>query len=97
MKLNQICDELIDLVKQSGYTVRRENGSFRSGDCLLNNEKLIIINRSTPLETISRVLALTVAEQRLDGVFIKPAVREFIEKETAAMAGNTAFKLQVDY
>lgn len=97
MKLNQICDELMELAKQAGYSVRKENGSFHSGGCLLNEQKIIVINRSTPLESLTRILARTVAAESDKCGFIKPAVREYIDKENAAIDGNTVFKLEVDY
>lgn len=33
------------LVKEHGYTIRYERGSFESGHCIVNEKKVIIINK----------------------------------------------------
>ena len=44
------------LLKTAGYKVRYEKGNFKTGACLLQNSKIIVINRFSNLE--SKVLAL---------------------------------------
>lgn len=36
---------LESLVKESGFTIRYERGSFESGHCIVNEKKIIIINK----------------------------------------------------
>lgn len=82
MKLNQIYDELSDIVKKIGYSIRHDRGQFQSGYCIVNEKKLILFNRYTPLETKVNVLVKCILTNEIDGVFIKPAIREFIENES---------------
>ncbi len=83
MKLEAINTELLNLVKQLGYTVRREQGSFKSNACVLKEQKLILLNKSTTLETGNSILAqcLALHPEFINGVFLKPAIREIIERE----------------
>ena len=37
--------KLEDLIAESDYTLRYEKGNFKSGYCLLREEKIIIINK----------------------------------------------------
>lgn len=82
MKLNQIYDELSVIVKKIGYSIRHDRGQFQSGYCIVNEKKLILFNRYTPLETKINVLVKCILTNEIDGVFIKPAIREFIENES---------------
>ncbi len=82
MKQNEIFDELSIIVKKSGYSIRYDRGPFQSGYCIVNEKKLILFNRYTPMETKISVLIKCILSNDFDGIFIKPAVREFIEKES---------------
>lgn len=82
MKLNQIYEELSDIVKKIGYSVRHDKGQFQSGYCVVNDKKLILFNRYTPLETRVNVMVKCILTNDIDGIFMKPALRDFIEQES---------------
>jgi hypothetical protein len=42
--------KLEDLIAESDYILRYEKGSFKSGYCLLKDEKIIIVNKFYPTE-----------------------------------------------
>jgi hypothetical protein len=44
------------LLKTAGYRVRYEKGNFKTGACLLQNSKVIVVNKFSNLE--SRILAI---------------------------------------
>ncbi|RYD76034.1 MAG: hypothetical protein EOP53_15465 [Sphingobacteriales bacterium] len=44
------------MLKSGGYRVRYEKGNFKTGACLLQNSKIIVVNRFSNLE--SRIMAL---------------------------------------
>lgn len=52
------------LLKAAGYKVRYEKGNFKTGACLLQNSKVIVVNRFSNLE--SKVLALADLLRELD-------------------------------
>ena len=98
MKLKEIYAELLDIAKQAGIKVRRENGKFHSGSCLVKDEAVIVLNKTTTIETLSSVLAKSLSEFPIDNIYIKPAVREYIEREKAIAAiKEKNFSLEVEY
>ncbi len=42
--------KLEDLVAEGGYIVRYERGNFKSGYCILKDNKMVLINNFLPLE-----------------------------------------------
>jgi hypothetical protein len=78
MKLNQTTlDKLEDVLQESGYVVRYERGTFQSGYCILEQKKVVVLNKflmqesriNTLLELIPQVNinfdALTAGSQKL--------------------------------
>jgi hypothetical protein len=60
MKLNQTTlDKLEAILEESGYVVRYERGNFQSGYCILEDRKVVVLNKFLILESrISTVLDL---------------------------------------
>ena len=82
-KQELIIDELIETFKTVGYEVRIEKGFFKGGFCLLREQKLFLLNKNIePAKKIS-FLSKNLAEIGIEGIFIKPELREIIEKESA--------------
>lgn len=46
----QFLAKLEDLVAESDYTLRYEKGNFKSGYCVLKDQKIIIVNKFYPTE-----------------------------------------------
>lgn len=42
---NQFLSKLEDLIAESDYTLRYEKGNFKSGFCVLKDQKIIIVNK----------------------------------------------------
>jgi len=42
---NQFLTKLEDMIAESDYTLRYEKGSFKSGYCVLKEQKIIIVNK----------------------------------------------------
>ena len=53
-------------------------GDFFGGSCTVNNEKVIVINNGKPIEQRLNILASCFKDYNLDGVFIVPSLREYI-------------------
>ena len=52
IKLTQhYLNKLQDLLEQAGYTVRNEKGNFKSGSCVVEASKLIVLNKFSTVET----------------------------------------------
>lgn len=83
MKTQAILDELLALAATAGYKVIRDKGRFRGGACVVREQKIIVLNKRLPAETIITILARALADAA-EGVFVKPAVRSVIERENNA-------------
>ncbi len=79
MKAEQIVRELEDVARQLGVDVRLERGSFRGGLCLIDDEKVIVLNKRQPAESRLAILAESLRTLPVDSVFMRPAVRQALE------------------
>lgn len=81
MKAEDIVEELLDVARQIGVTVRFEKGDFEGGFCVLRAQRLVLINRRLMPTRKASMLALALQSIGLDSVFLKPALRQYIEDE----------------
>ncbi len=86
MTHEQILTELEQLASNCGITIRYEKGDFDGGYCVLKAERLIVINKRLQPARRASVLAQGLAEVGIDEMYLKPAVREYIEDELARVA-----------
>ena len=47
---NHFLNKLEDILAETDYMLRYEKGNFKSGYCILNENKVVIINKYFPLE-----------------------------------------------
>lgn len=80
MKLEKLLLELEDLCQRGGFTIRKERGTFRGDQCIMEGEKLVVINKNRPVESQTVILARVIDHIGPDTLFIKPAVRKELEK-----------------
>ena len=78
MKSKKIYTELKDIFERLGYKVILDNGNFNSGDCILEDESIIVINKNKPYESRVKVLSEILSSIKLDNIYIKPYIRELI-------------------
>jgi hypothetical protein len=90
MKTEDLITELQELGSQLGVTIRYEKGDFEGGFCILKAEKMLLINKRLSPNRKASVLAIALNEVGLENLFIKPAVREFIEDEVAKARRSAA-------
>jgi hypothetical protein len=83
MTHEQILSELEQLASNCGISIRYEKGDFDGGYCVLKAERLIVINKRLALARRTSVLAQGLAEVGINEMYLKPAVREYIEDELA--------------
>jgi hypothetical protein len=80
-----LVEELKGLAARLGYEVReerllREVGyRVRSGACRIRDARVILLERGLPLSAQVDVLVEALAGQRLEDVYISPAVRNLLE------------------
>jgi hypothetical protein len=73
--------ELQELANCIGYNIRYEKGDFEGGNCLLKDQKLILINKKLDPKKKINVLSKNIKEIGIDDIYIKPALRDIIEEE----------------
>ena len=89
MKNEEILAELHELAKQIGVTIRYEKGDFEGGYCILKDQRVLLVNKRLFPQRRSAILGIAMHEMGLDNVYVKPALREYIEDEIAR-SGKTA-------
>ena len=79
MKPDKIFQELEDIAEILNIKIIQEKGNFKGGYCLLEKEKIIVINKLKPLEQRVRALAQSLSHLDTSQIYMKPVIREFIE------------------
>jgi hypothetical protein len=73
-------DELKNLATEMGAKVRFERGDFKGGYCILNESRVIVINKLSTLQRKVMILAAALKELGIDEVYLPPKLREFIDE-----------------
>ena len=81
MKLKLIYNELRELLEKLGYKLVLDKGSFNTGYCLLEDEKMIVINKNKPYENRIKNLSKILSKIDTDNIYIKPKIRELINQQ----------------
>lgn len=79
MKPDKLLLELEQLLEQAGYTLRKERGAFRGDECIIEGNKLVVVNKNKPVEAQLGTMARVLSQIELSNVYIKPAVRKHLE------------------
>lgn len=79
MKTDKLLMELEDLVEQAGYTIRKERGTFRGDHCVVEGDKLVVVNKNKPSQEQVGLMARVLKDRDLQDTYIKPAVRKELE------------------
>ncbi|MFI5250856.1 MAG: hypothetical protein ACHQQQ_00365 [Bacteroidota bacterium] len=79
-------EELEEIVRQLGIQIRYEKGDFDGGYCILKDQKVLVVNKRLHDMRKASILAQALFEIGIDSIFVKPALREFIEDEAAKAA-----------
>jgi hypothetical protein len=67
MKFTQsYLEKLQDILSQSGYGVRYERGTFQSGWCLLEQKKIVVLNKFLDVEGRTNTLLDLIPQLNID-------------------------------
>jgi hypothetical protein len=75
-----ILEDLKSLADQMGAKVRFERGDFKGGYCLLNADKIIVINKLSNTQRKVITLAAALKELGVEEIYLPPKLREVIEE-----------------
>lgn len=82
MKNKELLDEFHTLAEKLDVKIMRGKGVFSGGSCVVNEERVIVINNMKPIEQRLNTLASCFKDYDLEGLYIVPALRKFINDVT---------------
>ena len=80
-KKELLIQDLIEVLEKLDFTVRVEKGIFKGGFCLLREQKVFLLNKNLEQEKKISILVKNIAEADSDNIFLKPNIRELVERE----------------
>jgi len=81
MTPEELLTELELVAQDMGVLLRYEKGDFEGGYCLLREERIIVVNRKLSPNKKASVIAHAFGELGFENVYMKPAIRMFVEDE----------------
>lgn len=72
-------DKIDKMIEESGYIVRYERGSFQSGFCILEDKKVVVLNKFLPLEGRINTLIEIIPQLKIDAEVLGPDSRKFFD------------------
>ena len=88
-ELKQMLADLEEVADRLGYKVRYEKGNFAGGYCILKESRLLVVNSRNEVERRIIIVSKSLKEIGIDDIFVKPTVRELIEKESSRKLTGT--------
>ena len=79
-KKTQLLEDFLELGEKCNIKIIHDKGDFNGDKCLLFSSNTIVINKHKPLEQRLYVLAKCFSQINLDNVYIKPMLRDLINK-----------------
>ena len=80
MKYTQTTLDKIDkMIEESGYIVRYERGSFQSGFCILEDKKVVVLNKFLQLEGRINTLIDLVPQLKIEADQLTPDSKKWYD------------------
>lgn len=73
-------EKIEKIFKEAGYTIRYEKGNFKSGQCVLEEQKIVVVNKFSALPTKIGFLAETLRILVIDKEQLEPASAKLYEE-----------------
>ena len=67
------------LIEESGYIVRYERGSFQSGFCILEEKKVVVLNKFLPLEGRINTMIDLIPQLKIEPEALTPESRKVFD------------------
>ena len=71
-------NELKEVFEKLNYKIVLDKGNFNTGYCLLEHEKIIVVNKNKPYENRIKILSSILSKIDTDDIYIKPKIRELM-------------------
>ena len=73
-------DKIEKVIEESGYIVRFERGSFQSGFCILEDRKVVVLNKFLQLEGRINTLIDLIPQLKIEPLTLTPDSRKWYEE-----------------
>lgn len=95
-ELKQTLAELEEVADRLGFKIRYEKGNFEGGYCVLKESRLLVVNSRNEIERRIVIVSKCLKEIGIDDVFVKPNLREVIEKESKRRLNNAEAEVEAE-
>jgi hypothetical protein len=72
-------DKIEKVIEETGYIVRYERGTFQSGFCILEDRKVVVLNKFLPLEGRINTLIDLIPQLKIDPATLTPESRKVFD------------------
>ena len=67
------------LVEETGYIIRYERGSFQSGFCILEDRKVVVLNKFLQLEGRINTLIDLIPQLKIEAAMLTPESKKWFD------------------
>ena len=72
-------DKIGKIIEETGYIVRYERGSFQSGFCILEDRKVVVLNKFLQLEGRINTLIDLIPQLKIDAEILSPDSKKWFD------------------
>jgi hypothetical protein len=82
-------NKLEKLIEETGYIVRFERGNFQSGFCILEERKVVVLNKFLQLEGKINTLIDLLPQLQINAEALSPESKKVFEEAMARVLNNS--------
>lgn len=83
-------NKLEKVIEESGYILRFERGTFQSGYCILEDRKVVVLNKFLQLEGKINTLIDLIAQLKIDAETLTPESKKWYADAMLKVRGTDA-------
>jgi hypothetical protein len=72
-------DKIEKIIAETGYVIRYERGTFQSGFCILEEKKVVVLNRFLQLEGRINTLIDLIPQLKMDATTLTPETKKVFD------------------
>jgi hypothetical protein len=72
-------DKIEKVIEETGYIIRYERGTFQSGFCILEDKKVVVLNKFLQLEGRINTLIELIPQLKIDAEALSPESRKVFD------------------
>jgi hypothetical protein len=72
-------DKIEKVIEEMGYIIRYERGTFQSGFCILEQKKVVVLNKFLPLEGRINTLIELIPQLKINAEALTPESRKVFD------------------